>query len=86
MAQLADDLVDRVRKRLDITKTSKTALASHLGVARSTIWSFFSGKHELTLDNEQLEKLAGFLDVPVSALFKNEFTSKYRERIRLKLA
>lgn len=74
MAQLADDLVDRVRKRLDITKTSKTALASHLGVARSTIWSFFSGKHELTLDNEQLEKLASFLDVPVSALFKNDTT------------
>ena len=41
MAQLADDLVDRIRKRLDITKTSKTALASHLGVARSTIWTFF---------------------------------------------
>ena len=75
MAQLANDLVDRVRKRLDITKTSKTALASHLGVARSTIWSFFSGKHELTLDNEQLEKLAGFLDVPVSALFKYETVS-----------
>lgn len=77
MAQLADDLVDRIKKRLDVTKTSKTALASLLGVARSTIWTFFSGKHEITLDNEQLEKLAGFLDVPVSSLFKIDTTQLF---------
>lgn len=77
MAQLADDLVDRVKKRLDVTKTTKTALALRLGVARSTIWTFFSGKHELTLDNEQLEKLAEFLDVPVSALLKNDTTQLF---------
>lgn len=27
MAQLADDLVDRIRKRLDITKTSKNSVS-----------------------------------------------------------
>lgn len=77
MAQLADDLVDRIRKRLDVTKTSKTALALYLGVARSTIWTFFSGKHEITLDNEQLERLADFLGVPVSSLFKNDTTQAF---------
>lgn len=71
--------IDNIKEYLRINHKNQSDLGKYLNVPRQTISRILNNQRDIT--TEEIEKIALFLNVPVSALFKDEIFSLDKKQI-----